>query len=78
MVTFLCVTCLHVDFYLLQVKAYGQVPETIPDEDACSSALNLLRMIKDKRMKENQKKKVEGIDEIWMNMEHGTFYPVSH
>ena len=41
-----------------KVKAYGQVPETIPDEDACTSALNLLQMVKEKRMKENKKKKV--------------------
>ena len=41
-----------------QVKAYGQVPETIPDEDACTSALNLLQMVKETKIKENKKKKV--------------------
>ena len=40
------------------MKAYGQVPETIPDEDACTSALNLLQMVKEKRIKENKQKKV--------------------
>ena len=42
----------------IQIKAYGQVPENIPEEDACSSALNLLRMMKEKRMVENNKKRV--------------------
>ena len=49
-----------------QVKAYGQVPETIPDEDACTSALNLLQMVKEKRIKENKKKKVALTKHIWM------------
>jgi len=43
----------------IQVKAYGQVPETIPDEDACTSALNLLQMVRETKMKENKKKKVK-------------------
>merc|ERR1719209_999759 len=52
----------------IQVKAYGQVPETIPDEDACTSALNLLQMVKEKRMKENKKKKQDEIMRLAMEL----------
>ena len=53
----------------IQIKAYGQVPENIPEEDACSSALNLLRMMKEKRMVENNKKRV-----ILKQLIHQYFY----
>ena len=53
----------------IQIKAYGQVPENIPEEDACSSALNLLRMMKEKRMVENDKKRV-----ILKQLIHQYFY----
>ena len=57
-VQFFCNPRQHHQEQPIQIKAYGQVPENIPEEDACSSALNLLRMMKEKRMVENNKKRV--------------------